>query len=95
MPLTLGRTGLSRDPEANDWCVYEDGVEIGRIYEDMAVSRSEVRWFWAHNLPNARGQVSVHGRAVTFEDAKAQFAAAVIASRAWRSPCKDSDLPSG
>jgi hypothetical protein len=95
MRLTLRRTGLSRNPEANDWVVIEEGVEIGRIYEDFAISRAEVRWFWAHNLPNARGQVSAHGRAATFEDAKAQFAAAVIASRARCSPSKDSDLPSG
>jgi hypothetical protein len=95
MPLTLRRTGLSRDPDANDWSVYEDGVEIGRIYEDLAVCRPQARWLWAHNLPDARGQVSSHGRAAAFEDAKAQSAAAVIASRAWCSPCKDSDLPSG
>jgi hypothetical protein len=95
MPLTLHRTGLSRDPDANDWRVYEGSTEIGRIYEDVAVSRPEVRWFWAHNLPNARGQVSAHGRAATFEDAKAQLSAAVIASRARCAPREDSDLPSG
>jgi hypothetical protein len=95
MPLAFRRTGLSHDPNAADWCVIEDGIEIGRIYEDFAISRPEVRWFWAHNLPDARGQISAHGRAATFEDAKAQFAAAVIASRAWCPPCKDSDLPSG
>jgi hypothetical protein len=34
MPLTLRPTGLSGDPNRNDWSVYEDGAEIGRLYED-------------------------------------------------------------
>jgi hypothetical protein len=33
MPLTLPPPGLSRDPDANDSFIYEDGVEIGRLYE--------------------------------------------------------------
>jgi hypothetical protein len=53
--LTLRRTGLSRDPDAKDWCIVEAGVEIGRIYEDLAASRHEVRWLSANNLPDARG----------------------------------------
>jgi hypothetical protein len=31
MPLTLRPTHLSRDPEANDWSIHEDGEEIGRL----------------------------------------------------------------
>jgi hypothetical protein len=33
-------------PDANDWSIYEDGVEIGRLYEDQQASRPENRWFW-------------------------------------------------
>jgi hypothetical protein len=42
MPLTLRRTGLSRDSDANDWVVIEDGKVIDRIYEDQA-ARAAVR----------------------------------------------------
>jgi hypothetical protein len=34
MPLTLRPTGLSGNPHRNDWSIHEDGVEIGRLYED-------------------------------------------------------------
>jgi hypothetical protein len=85
MPLTLRRTGLSRDPKANDWVVLEDGVDIGRIYEVNAAPPEDVRWFWAHQLLGpATEKVQTHGRAATFEDAKAQFEAAVQAFRRWR-----------
>jgi hypothetical protein len=36
MPLTLRPTGLSRDPNAKDWSIHEDGAEIGRLYEGSA-----------------------------------------------------------
>jgi hypothetical protein len=35
------------NPDANDWSIYEDGVEIGRLYEDRQASRPENRWFWS------------------------------------------------
>ena len=31
MPLTLRPTHPSRDPDANDWSIHEDGEEIGRL----------------------------------------------------------------
>ena len=38
MPLTLRPTGLSRDPNAPDWNVFDGGTQpIGRIYEDKTV----------------------------------------------------------
>jgi hypothetical protein len=85
MPLTLRRTGLSRDPDANDWCVVEDGEEIGRIYEDTS-GDADVRWFWAHWLvgPAREANLRTHGRAPTLENAKAQFVAALHAFRAWQ-----------
>ena len=33
MPLTLRPTGLSRDPDAKDWNVFDGGTRpVGRIY---------------------------------------------------------------
>jgi hypothetical protein len=94
MPLTLRRTGLSRDPDADDWNVIEKGEVIGRIYEDMTASRPAIRWFWAHNLlGQARATMPAHGRAATFEDAKMRFAAALEAFREWKP--KDSDCALG
>jgi hypothetical protein len=85
MPLTFRRSGLSRDPKANDWVVLEDGVDIGRIYEVIPALTADVEWFWEHQLLGpATGKVQTHGRAATFEDAKTQFGAAVQAFRRWR-----------
>jgi hypothetical protein len=39
-------TRLSRDPDANDWSIHEDGQEIGRLYEDRT-ARAELTWFWS------------------------------------------------
>jgi hypothetical protein len=47
MPLTLRPTHLSRNPNANDWSIHEDGVEIGRLYEDLTATRPEIAWFWS------------------------------------------------
>jgi hypothetical protein len=92
MPLTLRPTGLSHDTNRNDWCVYEEGEEIGRIYEIFGAA-TEIRWFWALALLGpARGNVATHGRASTFDDAKARLAAALKAFREWRP--KDSDSES-
>ena len=70
-------TGLSRDPNANGWRVHEDGVEIGRLYEDLTASRPEIAWFWSLTVMGpARRRVKTDGRAPTLEAAKTQFAAA-------------------
>jgi hypothetical protein len=74
MPLTLRPTGLSRDPNANDWSIYEDGAQIGRLYEDRQASRPETRWFWSITVMGpARFRVRTDGRAATLEQAKADF----------------------
>jgi hypothetical protein len=92
MPLTLRRTGLSHDPNSNDWWVYEDGEEIGRIYEATSVD-ADVRWLWAHWLlgPAREANLLTHGRAPTLEDAKAEFRTAIERFRRWRP--KDSESP--
>jgi hypothetical protein len=44
MPLTLRPTGLSRDPNAKDWCVYDGGTQpVGRIYIVSAAWRPAER----------------------------------------------------
>ena len=77
VPLTLRRTNLSRDPDAQDWTIHEDGEDIGRLYEDQNASRPELRWFWSITvLGPARHRMRTDGRAPTLEQAKAEFNAA-------------------
>jgi hypothetical protein len=77
MPLTLRPTRLSRNLDRNDWSIHEDGVEIGRLYEDPTATRPEIGWFWSIVVMGAaRQRVRTDGRAATLEEAKAQFAAA-------------------
>ena len=58
---------------ANDWAILNDGVVVGRIYEDHAAHLPEGRWFWALN--EAAGDahqagVRTSGRAATLGGAK-------------------------
>jgi hypothetical protein len=77
MALTLRPTHLSRDPNAKDRSIHEDGQEIGRLYKDPTATRPELTWFWSIIvLGPARQRVKTDGRASTLEEAKAQFAAA-------------------
>jgi hypothetical protein len=44
-PLTLRPTGLSRNPDVNDWSIYEDGEQIGRLTPITSpTKRSSGRW---------------------------------------------------
>jgi hypothetical protein len=85
--LSLRRTGMSDDPNAEDWAVHEDGRKeaIGRIYRDPAATRPENRWFWSiYVMGNARDHVKADARAPTLDEAKRQFAEAWEAFKAWR-----------
>jgi hypothetical protein len=83
VPLTLRPTGLSRDPNAKDSSIYEDGAQIGRLYEDRQTSRPENRWFWSITVMGpARLRVRTGNRAATLEQAKADFQAAWEAFKA-------------
>jgi hypothetical protein len=85
MPLTLRATRLSRDPNANDWSIYEDGAEIGRLYEDRQANRPENRWFWSITVMGpARFRVRTDSRAATLDQAKADFQAAWHAFKAFQ-----------
>jgi hypothetical protein len=90
MALTLRRSRLDR-PAAfehlGDWEVWEDGQEIGRIYEVPAANDAALACFWAFNLMGpARGHVKTHGNAPTFEAAKIDFKRWLEAFRVWKPP---------
>jgi len=54
MPLTMRPTGLSRDPNDPDWCVYDGGAQpIGRIYEDKTAPTEGARWAWYLQVTDA------------------------------------------
>ena len=66
MPLTLRPTGLSRDPNAPDWNVFDGGTQpIGRIYEDRTAPTDAARWAWYLQVTDPyRSGVKTTGRAV-------------------------------
>ena len=78
MLLTLRPTGLSSDPNRQDWSILEDGAEIGRLYEDLQNTFAENRWYWCIQVMGpARFRCQCEGRAPTLELAKAGFRAAL------------------
>jgi hypothetical protein len=77
MPLTLRPTGIGTPPafqHLKDYCIFEDGEKIGRMYQVHAPVSPEQAWFWSITalIPNPTG-TRTNGHAATFEDAKAQF----------------------
>jgi hypothetical protein len=81
-------------PNANDWTILNDGVVVGRIYENHAAHLPEGRWFWALN--EAAGDahqagVRTSGRAATLGGAKTAFRASLDGYRAWLARDSDSD----
>jgi hypothetical protein len=90
MALTLRPTRLSRDPDRKDWTVHEDGIEIGRLYEDATATRPENTWFWSIIVMGpARNRVRTDGRALSLAIAKAQFEEAW---EAFKAANRDSDF---
>jgi hypothetical protein len=67
MPLTLRPTGLRQSAafaHLADYSVYDDGREIGRIYEVHAPTRPEAAWTWSIIvMGEARGHVMTDGNA--------------------------------
>jgi hypothetical protein len=86
MPLTLRPTGLSRDPDAKDWCIYDGGTQpIGRIYESNTAPTVDVRWLWSIQIVGAHeAGIDMNGQAPTLEAAKAAFKQNYEAWQAWR-----------
>jgi hypothetical protein len=77
MPLTLRPTWPT-----HDWTVFDDGAEVGRIYEDTAAKH--MPWFWTlggkAGLAFELGIVGT-GRAATVEEVVAAFK---LAYAQWR-----------
>jgi hypothetical protein len=83
MPLTLRPTGLSGNPDRNDWSIYEDGEQIGQLYENLQATRPENRWYWCIQVMGpARFRVRTESRAAPLEQANADFQAAWAAFKA-------------
>jgi hypothetical protein len=83
MALALRPTSLSDDPDRQDWSIYEDGAEIGRLYEDLYIADAQLRWFWSIALMGpARHLCQTSGRAPTLEIAKADFRRALARFKA-------------
>jgi hypothetical protein len=85
MPLTLRPTGLSRDPKASDWCVYDGGPQpVGRIHANLAAPTDDVRWLWSIQIVGAHeAGIDMNGRAATLDEAKAGFKKNYEAWQAW------------
>jgi hypothetical protein len=91
--LTLRPTRLETSPvyaHLKDYTVFEDGAPIGRIYEQRPPAPPDALWLWSifHSVPGRRRPLKMDGRAATFEDAKAQFAASW---EAFKAAGRDSD----
>jgi hypothetical protein len=87
MPLTFRAIKLQTSPvyeHLKDYCVFEEGWEIGRIYELWPPTPPDAAWVWSFYLlgPDRR-QVKTN-RAATFEDAKSAFRTAYEQWRAQR-----------
>jgi hypothetical protein len=76
MTLTLRRTWPDSPHPKPDWLLLDDGVIVGRIYENDTTPNPESRWYWALN--GAAGKALQHGirgsgLAPSLEDAKAAW----------------------
>jgi hypothetical protein len=59
MALTLRRTWPDSPHRKEDWLVLDDGVVVGRIYENESAPRPGSSWYWALN--SAAGEALQHG----------------------------------
>jgi hypothetical protein len=85
MLLTFRPTKLQTSPvyeHLKDYCVFEEGWEIGRIYELRPPTPPDAAWFWSITV-SSPGRVKTDDRAPTFEDAKSAFRTAYEQWRAW------------
>jgi hypothetical protein len=71
---TLRRTGLSDDPQAEDWQPHYKSVPVGRIYRSTFAGEVKYRWsiYINHNAHPAEG-VQIMGYEPSLDDAAAAF----------------------
>jgi hypothetical protein len=76
MTLTLrpDRAFIPPYRDHQDWTVFEDGKEVGRIYEDrLASTPAELRWFWAWcTCGEELGRQQLRGRCTGHKSAPAR-----------------------
>ena len=73
--LTL-RPTWPEETGRSDWCVYDDGELVGRIYENTSSHLEQSRWFGALNDATGHAHLAgmpTSGYGVTLEDAKAAW----------------------
>ena len=92
MALTSAPPELETSPvyaHLKDYTVFENGTEIGRMYEQRPGAPPDALWVWSITVivPGPR-RGKTDGRAVSFEEAKAQFAACWEAFKAADSDSK-------
>ena len=73
--LFLRRTIIAGKTCTDDYVVVWDGLEIGRIFKQVAVGGGDA-WSWSCGLPNVPQASSHRGREPSLEAAKAMFRAA-------------------
>jgi hypothetical protein len=71
MPLTLRRTVIAGQYCDDDYCVYDDGLNVGRILLHRSTPQGP-QWAWHVNLnvPTAGG---CNGRSASLDEAKSAF----------------------
>jgi hypothetical protein len=94
MTLTLRHTWPDRPFPKEDWLVFDDGVEVGRIELDTAAYRPEAQWSWALSGAADRAYqfqfgARPTGHAPSLEDAKAGWRAAYERWLAWKAEHPD------
>ena len=81
MTLTLRPTGLASPAfqDRQDWTVFEDGKEVGRIYEDgLASVPTELRWLVVTVYVRPDSGIVTSGKVPTIDDARLNFSATAL-----------------
>jgi hypothetical protein len=87
---TLRRTGLSDDPQAEDYQPHYKGVPVGRVYRSEFAGKSRYRWsIYINHVAQPAEGVALIGFTDTLDEATAAFKAsfkALIAAGTVRIP---------
>jgi hypothetical protein len=76
MTYTLRRTGLSDDPQAEDWQPHYKGIPVGRIYRSTFAGQDKYRWsIYINDKAQPAEGVQLIGYAGSLDEATAAFKA--------------------